>query len=158
MPLYVLKSSAGVEVHVRPIGCCIQRLLVPDEQGHLEDIVLGFDDLKPYSVRAVIAAYVLQGNAAAHDAHSGPASRGQCWDCMRFCSGAERLTQCFEPGSSKVPPAASHLCPATLITAKGVLPSAKCCLTQMPTEHGGALSVQQACKRQSSCLCPCRMS
>ena len=60
MPLYVLKSSAGVEVHVRPIGCCIQRLLVPDAQGNLEDVVLGFDDLKPYSVRGSTGAYVLQ--------------------------------------------------------------------------------------------------
>eukprot|EP00891_Asterochloris_glomerata_P000725 jgi/Astpho2/725/e_gw1.00015.18.1_t len=60
MPLYVLKSSAGVEVHVRPIGCCIQRLLVPDAQGNLEDIVLGFDDLKPYSVRVGTGAHVFQ--------------------------------------------------------------------------------------------------
>ena len=60
MPLYVLKSSAGVEVHVRPIGCCIQRLLVPDAQGNLEDIVLGFDDLKPYAVRAGTGACIPQ--------------------------------------------------------------------------------------------------
>ena len=45
---------------MRPIGCCIQRLLVPDAQGNLEDIVLGFDDLKPYSVRPGTGAYKLQ--------------------------------------------------------------------------------------------------
>lgn len=51
MPVFVLKSESGVEVHVRPLGCCIQRILAPDRAGQLADVVLGFDDMKPYSVR-----------------------------------------------------------------------------------------------------------
>ena len=116
MPLYVLKSSAGVEVHVRPIGCCIQRLLVPDAQGNLEDIVLGFDDLKPYSVRAGTGAHVhlriYDFNAAAHDAHPVPASQGDAGSMLIYFA-VERLTHCSVPGNSEEPPAASYFCPVT---------------------------------------------
>jgi len=38
----------GVEVHVRPLGALIQRLLLPGEGGKVEDAVLGFDRLAPY--------------------------------------------------------------------------------------------------------------
>lgn len=51
LPLHVLKSESGVSVHISPIGCAIQKLLVPDSRGRLKDVVLGFDDLTAYLVR-----------------------------------------------------------------------------------------------------------
>ena len=51
LPLHVLNSESGVSVHISPIGCAIQKLLVPDSRGRLKDIVLGFDDLTAYLVR-----------------------------------------------------------------------------------------------------------
>ena len=74
MPAFVLKADNGTEAHIRPLGCCIQRmllpaspastglnsldfyllrcagLLVPDADGTLKDVVLGFDDVKSYQV------------------------------------------------------------------------------------------------------------
>ena len=49
--LLVLKNSAGVEVHILPRGAIIQSLLVPDKNGQVADIVLGFDEEQPYKVR-----------------------------------------------------------------------------------------------------------
>lgn len=51
LPLHILNSESGVSVHISPIGCAIQKLLVPDSRGRLKDIVLGFDDLTAYLVR-----------------------------------------------------------------------------------------------------------
>ena len=55
LPVIVLRGANGLEVHVSPLGCVIQRLLVPDQQGNLDDIVLGFDDLRPYAVAYLLA-------------------------------------------------------------------------------------------------------
>ncbi|CAL8467654.1 g7192 [Coccomyxa elongata] len=38
-----------MEVHISPLGGVIQRLLVPDAEGKLEDVVLGFDDMALYT-------------------------------------------------------------------------------------------------------------
>ena len=53
LPVIILRGGNGMEVHVSPLGCIIQRLLVPNAQGELEDVVLGFDELKPYSVSSL---------------------------------------------------------------------------------------------------------
>ena len=37
----VLRNKAGMEVHILPTGASIQRLMVPDREGKLEDVVLG---------------------------------------------------------------------------------------------------------------------
>lgn len=50
LPTHVLQGPGGLEVHIRPLGAVIQRLIVPDRDGNLEDIVLGFDDMEPYAV------------------------------------------------------------------------------------------------------------
>lgn len=47
---YILKNEAGVEVHISPVGCAIVKLLVPDRNGVLDDIVLGYDDNLSYAV------------------------------------------------------------------------------------------------------------
>ena len=46
----VLQNSKGMEAHVIPYGCIIQKLLVPDRSGNLTDVVLGYDTLEPYIV------------------------------------------------------------------------------------------------------------
>jgi len=51
LPIHILKGPEGLEAHISPLGGVIQRLIVPDRDGILEDIVLGFDDMEPYAVR-----------------------------------------------------------------------------------------------------------
>jgi hypothetical protein len=46
---FVLKSNL-VEVHISALGGIIQRLLVADNQGVVDDIVLGHDKLSDYLV------------------------------------------------------------------------------------------------------------
>ncbi len=48
--IVVLRAQNGAEAHILTTGCVIQRLIVPDKKGTLEDVVLGFDTLKPYAV------------------------------------------------------------------------------------------------------------
>ena len=44
---YTLKSASGrgIEVQVLTLGCTITSIKVPDRNGHIDDVVLGFDDL-----------------------------------------------------------------------------------------------------------------
>ena len=46
----ILRSRQGTKVYILPFGAIVQRVLVPDKQGRLEDVVLGFNDLGPYKV------------------------------------------------------------------------------------------------------------
>lgn len=46
--LYFLKNRSGLEIAVTNYGAKVVSLLVPDKEGKLEDIVLGFDDLDGY--------------------------------------------------------------------------------------------------------------
>jgi len=46
--LYYLRNSKGLEMAVTSYGAKVVSLLVPDKNGKLEDIVLGFDDLEGY--------------------------------------------------------------------------------------------------------------
>lgn len=48
LPVYVLKNKKGMEVHITPVGAAIQRLMVPDQDNHLVDVVLGFDKPSQY--------------------------------------------------------------------------------------------------------------
>lgn len=50
--LYTLVNSKGMEVNVINFGGIIQSLRVPDKNGVLADVVLGFDKLEPYLVNA----------------------------------------------------------------------------------------------------------
>lgn len=45
---YTLKNSQGVEAVVITYGGVLQSLLLPDKNGTLEDVVLGFDDVEGY--------------------------------------------------------------------------------------------------------------
>jgi aldose 1-epimerase len=46
--LYALTNSHGMQAKVSNFGGVLQSLFVPDRQGRLEDVVLGFDSLEPY--------------------------------------------------------------------------------------------------------------
>lgn len=45
---YVLKNNKGMTVKIITYGGIITELLVPDRNGRVNDVVLGFDDLKGY--------------------------------------------------------------------------------------------------------------
>lgn len=45
---FFLTNAWGMELTVINIGGCIQTLRIPDKNGLLEDVVLGFDSLEPY--------------------------------------------------------------------------------------------------------------
>lgn len=46
--LYTIKNSRGMEVAVTNIGAVIVKILVPDENGKKDDVVLGFDSGEKY--------------------------------------------------------------------------------------------------------------
>lgn len=46
--IFTLRNSHGLEVKVSTFGGIITSILSPDREGKLEDIVLGFDNLKDY--------------------------------------------------------------------------------------------------------------
>jgi aldose 1-epimerase len=46
--LYKLRNSQGLEVHVTNFGAIISSLIVPDRQGKLGDIALGYNDVSSY--------------------------------------------------------------------------------------------------------------
>lgn len=45
---YILKNKNGMEVHVINFGATIKNVLVPDREGKLADVILGFDDISGY--------------------------------------------------------------------------------------------------------------
>ena len=46
--LYILSNGNGMEVSITNYGGRIVSLMVPDRDGDLKDVVLGFDDLEDY--------------------------------------------------------------------------------------------------------------
>lgn len=46
--LYILRNDRGMEVRVTTYGGIITHLLVPDREGKVRDVVLGFDELRGY--------------------------------------------------------------------------------------------------------------
>lgn len=54
--LYKLKNSHGVEVHVTNFGAIITSIVVPDRDGKLGDIALGYNDVSGY-INAVDKPY-----------------------------------------------------------------------------------------------------
>lgn len=48
--LYILKNKNGMEAHILDYGAALVRLYVPDKEGRIEDIVLGYDDVSGYEV------------------------------------------------------------------------------------------------------------
>src|SRR6185312_3991820 len=50
--LYTLKNSKGCEARIMNYGGILQSLKVPDKNGNLGDVALGFDTFAPYQVNA----------------------------------------------------------------------------------------------------------
>jgi aldose 1-epimerase len=50
--LYTLRNANGVEAKIATFGATLVSLTTPDRQGHLANVVLGFDSVEPY-VRGV---------------------------------------------------------------------------------------------------------
>lgn len=53
-----------MEVHISSMGCIIQRLLVPDRNGVVTDVVLGYEDIATYKVgdtMTSLTSYILVG-------------------------------------------------------------------------------------------------
>lgn len=48
--LYILTNKNGMEAHILDYGAALVRLYVPDREGRIEDVVLGFDDVTGYEV------------------------------------------------------------------------------------------------------------
>lgn len=46
--LYTITNKNGMKMQIMNLGCIITSLFVPDKIGHLDDVVLGFDNLKDY--------------------------------------------------------------------------------------------------------------
>ena len=46
--LYVLKNKAGMEVSITNFGARIVTVMVPNKNGEMKDVVLGFDNIKDY--------------------------------------------------------------------------------------------------------------
>lgn len=49
---YTLENGNGMKVVVSDFGAILCKVLVPDAQGNLEDVVLGFDDVASYEVNS----------------------------------------------------------------------------------------------------------
>ena len=48
-----------MEVHISSMGCIIQRLLVPDRNGVVTDVVLGYEDIATYRVRDTMPSWTI---------------------------------------------------------------------------------------------------
>lgn len=90
--VFVLENKNGMQVELVDFGAVISKVLVPDKDGNLIDVVLGYDDAKGYEEGTVFlgapvgrsanriggASFVLNGttyalgvNNNAHNLHSG---------------------------------------------------------------------------------------
>ena len=46
--LYTLRNAAGAEVRLCNVGAAVVSILVPDRDGHLADVALGYKDFRSY--------------------------------------------------------------------------------------------------------------
>ncbi|AGT32224.1 aldose 1-epimerase [Geobacillus genomosp. 3] len=50
--LFTLVNDRGMELSATNYGCIVTKLLVPDQNGNVENVVLGFDQFEPYLTNA----------------------------------------------------------------------------------------------------------
>ena len=86
--IYTLRNVHGIEARIMTYGASIVSLKAPDRNGHLDNIVLGFDTLEPYVVgvpyygatvgryanRIGNARFLLDGKTYSLNANNGPNS------------------------------------------------------------------------------------
>lgn len=63
--LYTLKNAAGMEVCVTNFGGRIVSIMVPDKNGEMKDVVLGFDSIADYQNIPVTSAPLLAATPTA---------------------------------------------------------------------------------------------
>lgn len=61
---YILQNKNGMEAHILNYGAVIAKLYVPDRNGNLEDIVLGFDTISGYEKNEVASHGAVVGRVA----------------------------------------------------------------------------------------------
>ena len=85
LSLYTMSNRKGMQVSVTNIGAAVVKILVPDKNGVLEDVVLGFDDggdyvnndcffgvvIGPNANRTAKAAFCLDGEVHHLDVNDG---------------------------------------------------------------------------------------
>lgn len=66
--VYTLRNASGFQAEIADYGGTVVRLLAPDRQGQLADVVLGFDSVAPYPKQSPYFGAVIGrvGNRIAH--------------------------------------------------------------------------------------------
>ena len=67
----ILATNNGMQVHILHVGATVQRLIIPNQDGLAEDVVLGYDDPQQYQVSV---------------SGMGPPSEPTTRSHMRYCS------------------------------------------------------------------------
>ena len=87
----VLKNTKRVEVHIIPVGASIQRIMVPDKNGYIADVVLGFDSADEYLVRCLTGKVRVVAITASACAEWSQVVCGQQNNTARFGAIAGRV-------------------------------------------------------------------
>lgn len=121
--IYTLANAHGVEARIMTYGASIVSIKTPDRHGHLDNIVLGFDELEPYLAgvpyygatvgryanRIANARFALDGTTYPLSANDGPNSlhggkRGfdkRVWRADTAKGGANRLRLTYVSGAGE---------------------------------------------------------
>ena len=123
--LYTLRNANGMVCSVTNYGAKIQQLLVPDRNGQVDDVVLGYDSLASafggspsmgafigrYAGRIGNAAFTLDGVHHALNANNGPhclhggikGSRFQVFDAVQHSPASVGMRYVFADGEEGFP-------------------------------------------------------
>lgn len=111
---YRITNSQGAYIEVLNYGAILQKVVVPDREGHMTDVVLGYDELEAYfenpsyfggtvgrnANRIAGASFELDGvkyhlnaNEGENNLHSGPVSFNRMvWEERRVNQGENSVT------------------------------------------------------------------
>ncbi|HZP77343.1 MAG TPA: aldose epimerase family protein [Pseudolabrys sp.] len=123
--LYTIANDRGMAVRLVNLGCKIEQIVVPDRQGRLGDVVLGYDSLDAlragqtsmgafigrYANRIANGRFTLDGKAYELNRNSGPntlhggakGSRFVVFDAEPLGSSSVRMQYTFKDGEENFP-------------------------------------------------------
>lgn len=123
--LFLLRNSRGMVACISNYGAKIEQLIVPDRDGRLADVVLGYDSLEAaaggspsmgafigrYAGRIKNAVFDLRGTAYRLNANNGPhclhggikGSRFQVFDAVQHNDSSVEMTYVFSDGEEGFP-------------------------------------------------------
>ena len=103
---YTLTNKKGISASFIDLGAVWTKMLVPDSDGNMTDVILGYDDLESYQINkshfgapvgrnanrignAVITIdgkdYKLEANNGPNNLHSGPdLYHSRLWECWAY--------------------------------------------------------------------------